>query len=232
MIKEFLGYSYERAIGNDMSRTVIIANGHLADSSATRRHVRDGDRIICADGGTTHAVAMGLVPDVVVGDLDSLAPDLRAYLETIGVHFEVYPVVKDKTDLELALRLAIAEGADEVILLATLGGRLDQSLANLLLLAQPEWADARVRVVEGDEVAWIVRGGQDTTITGEIGDTLSLIPITYQVTGVCLDGVQWPLHDATLHLGDTLTVSNTLSAPAAHLQIEAGLAVIVHRTSH
>ncbi len=215
-----------------MSRTVIIANGHLADSSATRRHIRDGDRIICADGGTTHAVAMGLVPDVVVGDLDSLAPDLRAYLETIGVHFEVYPVVKDKTDLELALRLAIAEGADEVILLATLGGRLDQSLANLLLLAQPEWADARVRVIEGDEVAWIVRGGQDTTITGEIGDTLSLIPITYQVTGVCLDGVQWPLHDATLHLGDTLTVSNTLSAPAAHLQIEAGLAVIVHRTSH
>lgn len=215
-----------------MSRTVIIANGYLPDSSATRRHVRDGDRIICADGGTTHAVAMGLVPDVVVGDLDSLGPDLRAYLETTGVHFEVYPVVKDKTDLELALRLAIAEGADEVILLAALGGRLDQSLANLLLLAQGEWADARVRVIEGDEVAWIVRGGQDTTITGEIGDTLSLIPITYQVTGVCLDGVQWPLHDATLHLGDTLTVSNTLSAPAAHLQIGTGLAVIVHRTSH
>jgi thiamine pyrophosphokinase len=213
-----------------MTRTVIIANGHLLDSSAARRHIRDGDRIICADGGANHAVAMGLVPHVVVGDLDSLAPDLRAYLETIGVHFEVYPVLKDKTDLELALRLAIAEGADEVNLLATMGGRLDQSLANLLLLTQAEWAEARVRVIEGDEVAWIVRGGQHTTVTGEIGDTLSLIPITYQITGVWLDGVQWPLHDATLHLGDTLTVSNTLSAPAAHLQIGAGLAVIVHRT--
>ena len=214
-----------------MTRTVIIANGHLADSAGARRHVRDGDRIICADGGANHAVAMGLVPDVVVGDLDSLGVDLRASLETMGVHFEVYPVHKDKTDLELALRLAIAEGADEVNLLATLGGRLDQSLANLLLLTQAEWADARVRVFEGDEVAWVVRGGQGTTVTGEIGDTLSVIPISRQISGVCLDGVQWPLHDATLELGDTLTVSNTLSAPAAHLQIGAGLAVIVHGTS-
>ncbi len=217
---------------NNMTRTVIIANGDLPDSGAARRHVHDGDRIICADGGANHAVAMGLVPHVVVGDLDSLAPDLRAYLETIGVQFEVHPVDKDRTDLELALRLAIAEGADEVNLLATLGGRLDQSLANVLLLAQAEWADARVQVIEGDEVAWVVRGGQDSTVRGEIGDTLSLIPITYQITGVCLDGVQWPLHDATLHLGDTLTVSNTLSAPAAHVQIGAGMAVIVHRTSH
>jgi len=215
-----------------MTRTVIIANGQLPDSSAAARHVRDGDRIICADGGANHAVAMGLVPQVVVGDLDSLAPDLRVYLETIGVQFEVYPVLKDKTDLELALRLAIAEGAEEVDLLATLGGRVDQSLANLLLLTQGEWADARVRVIEGDDVAWIVRGGQDTTIVGKIGDTLSLIPITCQITGVCLDGVRWPLHDATLHLGDTLSVSNTLSAPAAHLQIGAGLAVIVHGTCH
>ncbi len=232
MIKDLLAYPYEHTTENDMTRTVIIANGHLEDSSAARRHVRDGDRIICADGGANHAVAMGLVPHVVVGDLDSLAPDLRAHLETIGVHFEVYPVLKDKTDLELALRLAMAEGADEVDLLATMGGRLDQSLANLLLLAQPEWADARVRVIEGDEVAWIMRGGQDTSVTGQIGETLSVIPITDQITGVWLDGVQWPLHDAVLHLGDTLSVSNTLSGPVAHLQIESGLAVIVHQTSN
>ena len=211
-------------------RAVIITNGHLADPAGARQHIRAGDWVICADGGARHARAMGLVPDVVVGDLDSIDPGLHAELEAAGARFEVHPARKDETDLELALRLAAAGGAAEIDVLAVLGGRLDQSLANLLLLARPEWASAEVRVIEGNEVAWPVRGGQTTTVAGAMGDTLSLVPLTPTVTGVTLEGVEWPLHDATLYFGSTWTISNALSAPTARLQVGEGLVLVVHQS--
>jgi len=218
-------------IANVPARVVIIANGHLSNPAEARRRIRPGDRIICADGGTHHAHVMGLTPDVVVGDMDSLDPGLRTELEATGVQFEVFPTRKDETDLELALQLAIAEGADDIEILAMLGGRLDQSLANLLLLARSEWASAWVRVTEGSQTAWPVRGDQETTIKGICGDLLSLVPLTSLVTGVTLEGVEWPLNDATLRFGSTLTLSNTLTAPTARLRVEDGLVLVVHQST-
>jgi thiamine pyrophosphokinase len=212
-------------------RTIIIANGHLADPAKARQRIRPDDRVICANGGTHHARLMGLTPDVIVGDLDSLDPSLCHELEAAGVRFVVHPPHKDETDLELALSLAITEGAEEIEILAMLGGRLDQSLANLLLLARPEWASAWVRVTEGDQTAWPVRGGQTTTIEGTRGDLLSLVPLTPQATGVSLEGVEWPLHAATLCFGSTLTISNTLTATTARLRVEDGLVLVIHQST-
>ncbi len=217
---------------NTLGRAIIIANGHLTSPARARQRIRPGDRVICANGGVHHARAMGLTPDLVVGDLDSLTPGLRSELETAGVRFEIYPTGKDETDLELALRLAINEGATEIEILAVLGGRLDQSLANLLLLARSEWAAAQVRVTEGNQTAWPVRGGQQVTIAGAFGDLLSLVPLTSLVTGVTLEGVEWPLRAATLHFGSTLTISNTLTGPVAHLRVEEGLLLAVHQSIH
>jgi thiamine pyrophosphokinase len=174
---------------------------------------------------------MGLIPDVVVGDMDSLDPGLRADLEADDVRFVVHPTRKDETDLELALQLAVDEGADEIEILAMLGGRLDQSLANLLLVARVEWAPARVKVTEGNQTAWPVWGGQETAINGACGDLLSLIPLSALVIGVTLEGVEWPLDAATLHFGSTLSVSNVLTATVARLSVKEGLILVVHQSS-
>jgi thiamine pyrophosphokinase len=149
-------------------------------------------------------------------------------METAGVRFEVHPARKDETDLELAIRLAIGEGADEIDLLAMLGGRLDQSLANMMLLARPDWSAARLRVVAGPEIAWPVRAGQTARIEGRPGETLSLIPLTPKVTGVTLTGVEWPLDGTTLQFGSTLTISNVLAASNARLQIKDGIVLVIH----
>jgi thiamine pyrophosphokinase len=225
-------FELEGKMTNKVSiRTIIIANGHLSDPNKTRRHIRPDDRIICADGGTHHARSMELTPDIVVGDLDSLDPALCAELEAAGVRFEIHPARKDETDLELALRLAVAEGANEIEILAMLGGRLDQSLANLLLLARPEWASAQVRATEGSQSVWPVRGGQETIIGGECGDLLSLVPVTPLVSGVTLKGVEWPLHAATLRFGSTLTISNRLTRPPARLLIGEGAVLVIHQST-
>lgn len=216
---------------NSLTRTVIIANGHLTDPARARQHIRPDDYIICADGGTYHARTIGLTPDVVVGDLDSLDSNMHVELEAAGVRFEVHPAYKDETDLELALRLAVAEGATEIQILAMLGGRLDQTLANLFLLARPEWASVPIRATEGDQTLWPVRGGQAMTIPGEAGDILSLVPLTPQVAGVTLEGVEWPLRAATLHFGSTLTISNVLTIPEAHLGVEEGVVLVIHQSN-
>jgi thiamine pyrophosphokinase len=212
------------------TRVVILTNGNLDQPELARAWIGPGDRIVCADAGALHAIAMGLMPDVVVGDLDSLSVDLRAQLEEAGVRFVVHPVRKDQTDLELALQLAIDEGATHIDLMATMGGRLDQSLANLLLLTLPTWEGVHIRVIEGAEVAWVARGEAHWQIDGQPGDTLSLVPLTPLVRGVSLEGVEWPLDNATLHLGSTLTISNMLAAPRASLHILEGLALVVHRS--
>ena len=209
-------------------RAVILANGPLPNPESARRHIGADDWLICADGGTRHALTLELTPDVVIGDLDSLGVEIQATLESQGVHLRAYPADKDQTDLELALDLAVSEGFTTIDILAVQGGRLDQSLANLLLLVRREWGQAQVRAIVENEAAWAVHGGQRVEISGAVGDRLSLIPLAHQITGVTLTGVTWPLDEATLELGSTLSISNALTEPTAHLSVGEGVLLVIH----
>jgi thiamine pyrophosphokinase len=210
-----------------MARIVIFANGVLTQPDRLRAQLRPADRIFCADGGTRHALALGLTPEVIIGDLDSLEPELVAELETSGVAIQRHPVDKDQTDLELALELAVAGQPDETLLVTALGGRLDQMLANMLLLTRPEYASVKLTLVDGPQWATLLRSDQAETITGQPGDTLSLIPLTPIVTQVTLSGVKWPLEQATLSLGSTWSISNELAGQSANVRIGEGLVLVV-----
>ena len=96
-----------------------------------------GDLVIAADGGANWCAAWGWQPDLVIGDMDSLDEAVAVRLQADGVAFVRHPVEKDETDLELALRAAVERGADEIVVAAALGGRIDHTLGNLALLALP-----------------------------------------------------------------------------------------------
>jgi thiamine pyrophosphokinase len=211
-----------------MSRIVIFANGIMSRPDLIRTRLRPTDRIYCADGGTQHALVLGLTPQAIIGDLDSLSPDIVAEMEAANVAIHRHPAGKDQTDLELALNLAVAEEPDEILLLTALGGRLDQMLANILLLTRPEYAPVRLTLADGPYWTTLLRAHQSITIPGQPGDTLSLIPLTPTVSRVSLTGVAWPLEKVTLSLGNTLTISNTLTASQAIVQIGEGLVLVVH----
>jgi thiamine pyrophosphokinase len=211
-----------------MNRIVIFANGILNQRERLRARLRPTDRIFCADGGTRHALALGLTPEVIVGDLDSLAPETVLQMETAGVTIHRHPADKDYTDLELALELAVSEKPDEILLVTALGGRLDQTLGNLLLLTRQEYASVRLTVADGPQWATLLRGPKAVTISGQPGDTLSLIPLTVTVEGVDITGVKWPLVNATLSLGSTLTISNALAEQQATVNIGEGMVLLIH----
>jgi len=220
-------------------RAVIFTNGELRDRQGARELLRpvDGsdppDLVIAADGGTRHALSVGVTPDVVVGDVDSLSPQEQARVEAAGARIVRFSPRKDETDLELALQYAVCDGATEIVILAALGGRLDQTVANLLLLALPELRGIDVRVVEGAQTAFLIHGhdGREgaapTSIEGRPGDTVSLIPLGGDALGVTAEGLEWPLDDDVLRFGPARGVSNVLTAERARVSLRQGLLLCV-----
>ena len=209
-------------------RAVVFANGELPDAQGARDLLRPDDLIIAADGGTRHALATGVIPDMIIGDLDSLLANDRARVEAAGSRIISFSPRKDETDLELALRQAEREGATEIVIFAALGGRLDQTIANLLLLALPELNGIDVRVVAGAQEAFLIHDGHgETVVAGRPGDTVSLIPLGGDAVGVTAEGLEWSLHEDTLRFGPARGVSNVLVAQQARVRVQQGLLLCV-----
>lgn len=209
-------------------RAVIFVNGAFNEPQRVRDLLRADDLIIAVDGGTRHAWEVGAEPQLVVGDLDSLTADEQQRLRSAGVEVSSFPPRKDRTDLELALHRAVSEGVSAIVIVAALGGRIDQTMANLLLLTLPELRDVDVRIAEGAQEAFLIR--DEARIDGQPGDTVSLIPLRGDATGITTEGLEWPLDDAQLRFGATRGVSNVLTAEQASVRVRRGLlfCVITH----
>ncbi len=208
-----------------LRRAVIFANGQLSDLAAARAALRPGDRIVAADGGLAHLDRLGQRPHVIVGDLDSAAPGVVEALAAAGVRVERFPARKDETDLELALRLAAAEGADDILIFGALGGRWDQTLANLLLLAHPDFRRLRIRLLDGAQQIYLIQ--HHAQIEGQPGDTVSLVALRGDAHGVTTHGLEYPLDRGTLPFGSTLGISNVLVDSHASVTVEDGLVACV-----
>ncbi len=211
-------------------RAVIFANGVLASQAAARAAISTGDIIIAADGGARYCRLLGLTPDYIIGDFDSLAAQELETFQADGSQVIRHPARKDYTDLELSVRHARLLGADEIIVLGALGARWDQTLANLLLPAADDFAGAQVRLLDGNQEVVLLRGGDRLTVYGAAGDTLSLIPLAGDAVGIRTTGLEYPLAGETLAFGSTRGISNTLLAESAAIELEAGLllCVIIH----
>jgi thiamine pyrophosphokinase len=207
-------------------RAIIFANGDPSDPEIVKHWTTQADLIIAADGGARNALAVGVMPHIVIGDLDSLDEADRAQLERSGVQLIVYPAHKDYTDLELALRHARKQHATEIIIFSALGGRWDQSLANLLLLTLPELAHIPTRIVDHHLSIQVIRDRAE--ITGRVGDMLSLIALQGDAHGVTIEGCEYPLHNATLPFGSTLGISNVLTQNTAKITVKQGQILALH----
>jgi thiamine pyrophosphokinase len=205
---------------------VIVANLPDLDLTPYLSHIRQADLLIAADGGANALLRHQLVPQIVVGDLDSLDPANQALLAAQGTSLRRFPRDKDETDLELALMLACEHKPERIDLLGVLGGRWDHTLANVALLSLPILDQIQVRCLADQQELFLVK--QRATIVGHHGDTVSLIPLTPIVTGVTTHGLRYALDDATLHFEQARGVSNTLFESPGHVRIGSGLLLIVH----
>lgn len=206
-------------------RAVVVAAGGPLDEDA--RHLDGADLIVAADGGARTIERWGRLPQLVVGDLDSLGEEAAASFAARGVEIVRAPVDKDETDLELAVELARQRGATEIVVLGALGGeRTDYDIANALLVLA--WGSA-VRAVRGRTTVRGIRAGERLDLEGAVGDRVSLVPGGPR-TSVGTEGLRFPLRDEPLAFASGRGMSNQIvTLPAAVRCLAGALLVIEER---
>ena len=208
-----------------LKRIIIFANGDLPDLEKARALLRNDDFIIAADGGTRHALALGLTPKTIIGDMDSLPANFD--ISKFDDDVILYPQDKNETDLELAIQHALTLSPEQIIIIAALGGRLDQTLANIALTSDLRPSTCDLRLDDGIEEVFFCH--EQVQINGSSGDIVSLIPWQGEVTGIVTTNLKWRLQDETLYPQKTRGISNEMLDDTATVQIKSGLLLIVHR---
>jgi len=210
------------------SRAAIIVMGGVAPDLGLAAALESNDVIvIAADSGAVHARTAGLSIDIAVGDFDSIPPLLLEELEGTGVRVERHPVAKDATDLELAIEVAIREGADVITVVGGHGGRVDQSFANAFVIASPTYAHISMHAILDSALVSVVHGGGGVTFVGAPGDVVTILPLHGDALGVRTEGLEYPLRGETLTAGTTRGVSNVLLEREATVSLESGTVLVV-----
>ena len=204
-------------------RAVVLGGGDVAPTERLRAIAADAEIVIAADGGLRHATALGVRPDAIVGDFDSVsAAELDAHP---GVQHLRHPRDKNALDLELALDTALARGARALSVIGGLGSRLDQSLAALLICARLR-RDGTPCALHGTYVdVHPLAAGHVVRPESQPGAIFSVVALDDEVE-VTISGAAYPLQRARLGFGGGLGVSNVaLDAPI--VECHAGLLVVV-----
>ncbi|MCE1254657.1 MAG: thiamine diphosphokinase [Anaerolineae bacterium] len=207
-------------------RAFIFANGTLKNGEVIRSLIQPEDLLIAADGGGIYLRRMELIPAFIVGDLDSIPPQLLNEFKQNGSRLKKYPVDKNETDLELAINLAVEEGCQKIVIVAALGGRLDQTLGNIGLLSLPVLANLDVRLDDGEEVVWFIHNTSE--IEGRAGDVVSLIPWGGVVMSVKTEALKYPLNFEILYPEKTRGISNVMLNSRASVSIDSGVLLCIH----
>jgi thiamine pyrophosphokinase len=207
-------------------RIVIIANGDLENPAFYRELLSEDDYIICADGGSRHARTLGLTPDLIIGDLDSVDPQALPKTGALKPEVISYPPTKDHSDLELAVEHAVKLKPGEILMIGALGGnRVDHSLFNLMLLRRPLIAQIPARIIDCDQELFMI--SDQLAIEGQGGDYLSLFPLTADVEGVTTTGLKYPLENETLKFASSRGLSNELLSARASVSISRGMLLVI-----
>lgn len=213
-----------------MTGPIVVIGGGEAPAASVVARLPPAGLVIAADSGVDHARRLGLVPNVVVGDLDSAGAEALAWAAEHGADIVRHPVDKDATDLELALDLAQRRAAAStqqpvaVWVVDGGGGRLDHLFGNLALLAAPRPGITVTGLVGSATVTPI---HDERHLVGEPGEVVSLLAYGGPAIGVTTTGLRWSLHDAVLEPFTSLGVSNEFTRSDAAVRVEAGTVLAI-----
>jgi thiamine pyrophosphokinase len=211
-------------------RAAVFLNGSPDPPGLIRDAAERADVVVAADGGAGYALEAGVVPDLVVGDMDSLGEGLALEAERRGASLERHPARKDKMDGHLAVLAARSLGASAADLLCATGGRISALFAVPHVLLAAERVGLRSTVVAGWGQAFVVEDGS-RAVEGVPQDGLSIFPLSGPASGVSLEGFAYPLHEARLEPGDTLGFHNELTGREARVSVRSGTLLVIHEAA-
>lgn len=213
-----------------MGRMVfVVSNGVMEDTGFLVDQIgRSGDPvIICTDGAAEKMRGLGRVPDLIVGDMDSVDEETLTYFEQRGSRIVRHPAAKNETDTQLALELAFEMDPEGIRIFGALGGRIDHALANISLLVMAVKKGIDVRIVDEECELFVIDGS--CVIDGRKGETVSLLPLSSEVGGITLEGFEYPLTGAVMEVGVPYGISNRLAGARGTIEVGSGYLLVVRQ---
>ena len=210
-------------------RVIIISGGHMDDVFALN-YLKENkyDCMIAADAGMDFLYRNHLIPDVVVGDFDSVKSEGLQYFKGLNdVQIIQLNPVKDDTDTEFAIREAIRRGATEITLLGATGTRLDHVLANIYLLGIGLELQVDIQIVDAHNRIRMIDRCLEIEKSKQFGSYVSVLPVKADAKGVTLEGMKYPLEHADFSCFSSLGVSNEIVADVAKIQVEKGFLLVI-----
>lgn len=204
---------------------LIIGNGNFESGDTFIETVKLSDLIVCADGGARHLYSLGIKPDVLVGDFDSIPRDILEEYKKSGVEIIKYPVRKDMTDVDLAVECAVSRGAGRIFIAGAFGTRIDHTLSNLHLLHRILDSGLEAALIDENNTVYLIK--DKIKIKRKENHKLSLIPATPIVEGIYTGGLAYPLADASMSMGTTIGISNEFTSDEAWVSIRKGRLYVV-----
>ncbi|MDD4095806.1 MAG: thiamine diphosphokinase [Oscillospiraceae bacterium] len=216
-------------------RYVILCGGERIDSGKIAPQISPSDYVLCADEGAVHARAMGIFPQMIIGDMDSIDPATLAWAKAGGVPTEVFPVEKDMTDSELCLSRVPEK--EPILLVMPLSGRFDHVISNIMIAARYALEGRTIVVTDGRTRIWPLAG--PATLKLDVSDhkkilgtkdlILSLVPVFGSAEKIRATGMYYPLDGITIDPGRSLGVSNRPDHGASSVEIsfERGVLLVV-----
>lgn len=186
------------------------------------------DLVLAVDGGLAAVEALGLTPDVIVGDFDTVKPELLAvYRQKPGICWEEHNSVKDETDTELAFRTAHRLGCDRFLVLGATGGRMDHALGNIHLLYGCLKNGVQAFIADEKNLIYLLNQGKTFHKEALFGTYISFLPLTEEVHGITLTGFRYPLLEKDISIGTSLCISNELSEEQGGITFHDGVLICV-----
>ena len=212
-------------------QAVVALAGEIHDSPLVRNALRGAGLVVAADSGAQRLGQLGVLPHVVIGDLDSLPGDELFRLKSVGVEFEPHPAPDQRTDGDVAIEYALKRGATSIIIVGLFGGpRYDHAVANLYLLTHPSLKQIPTWTVDGWTALTVLNGDgvSQAHFQGQIGDYVTITAVSETVEGITTVGLKWPLSNATFTRGLNEGTSNELIHKRAMIRIDEGTAFVSH----
>nr|WP_319488069.1 thiamine diphosphokinase [uncultured Caproiciproducens sp.] len=203
-----------------MKKCVIIGSAPCEYGEILNEIDTENSFIVCADGGLDIALNYHLVPNLLIGDFDSVKSELPESIETIRLHKE-----KDDTDMMAAIKEAMRRGYRDFTLFGALGGRMDHSFANLCALQYLASQGCKAAIVDKDCRAFLLTGGK-LTLSKQKGSTVSVFPFGVGFCTVSYQGMKYPLREACISSGNPIGVSNVIVADQAQIFVHSGNVLI------
>ena len=210
-------------------KAVVISGGQLVSRRRVDYHIKDADLIVCADKGADYASMYGIVPDIVVGDMDSVDSSSLSRFKKSKII--ISPAEKDYTDTHLAVIKALEEGADSIIILCATGLRSDHAMANIRLLLFIDDNGAIGKIIDDENTIMLCTS--ETVFLNKKGTTISILSLSDKTKGITLEGFKYSLVNQNADLKWTTGISNEIIKNQARIYLTEGCLLVfeIHKPS-